>query len=112
MPDTIRRTCGAYEYHVHKLRSDPAYASARRAIEAHTREFVLSNRMMARAGVTTIPVVVHVVYQTDDQNISDQQIASQIDVLNRDYRMTNPDSGGVPGPFASVEADARRLGEP
>jgi len=45
--------------------------------------------MMARADVTTIPVVVHVVYQTDDQNISDQQIASQIDVLNRDYRMTN-----------------------
>jgi hypothetical protein len=108
MPDTpTRRTCGAYDYHQHKLQTDPAYARARAAIEAHVRQFALSNRIAARTGVTTIPVVVHVVFKTDDQNISDAQIQSQIDVLNRDYRMENPDGADVPAPFAGLRADAR-----
>ncbi|MCK6601643.1 MAG: T9SS type A sorting domain-containing protein [Bacteroidetes bacterium] len=34
----------------------------------------------------TIPVVVHVVYNTSAQNISDAQIQSQITVLNQDFR--------------------------
>lgn len=33
----------------------------------------------------TIPVVVHVVYNTAGQNISDAQIASQLEALNADY---------------------------
>lgn len=40
----------------------------------------------------TIPVVVHVLYNTAQQNISDAQIYSQIDVLNRDFNAMNADS--------------------
>ena len=36
-----------------------------------------------------IPVVVHVVYNNNDQNISDAQINSQIEVLNEDYNRRN-----------------------
>jgi hypothetical protein len=36
--------------------------------------------------VIDIPVVVHVIYNTSAQNISDAQIQSQITVLNQDYR--------------------------
>ena len=50
----------------------------------------------------TLPVVVHVVYKTDEQNIPDEQVASQIDVLNQDYR------GDQPRP----REDPRRLDEP
>lgn len=38
-----------------------------------------------------IPVVVHVVYNTASENISDEQIFSQIEVLNRDYNASNPE---------------------
>lgn len=59
-------------------------------------------------GSTTfnIPVVVHVLYNTDEQNISDQQIMSQIDVLNEDYRKMNTDfEAVVQQPFQSLAAD-------
>src|SRR4051812_14898608 len=39
--------------------------------------------------IVTIPVVVHVVYKTAVQNISDAQIQSQITGLNNDYSKLN-----------------------
>jgi hypothetical protein len=42
--------------------------------------------------IITIPVVVHVIYSNSNENISDAQIQSQIDVLNEDYRRTNSDA--------------------
>ena len=51
-------------------------------------------------------MVVHVVWNTAAQNISDAQVTSQIDVLNRDFRATNPDVANVPV-FAGLVADAR-----
>lgn len=61
----------------------------------------------ARVGITRIPMVVHVVWNTNAQNISDAQIQSQIAVLNRDYRMTNADIGNVPSVWQSIRGDAR-----
>lgn len=57
-------------------------------------------------GTITIPVVVHVVYNTPEQNISDAQINSQIDVLNADFSKTNGDVSLVPAEFAGVVADS------
>jgi Pregnancy-associated plasma protein-A len=51
--------------------------------------------------------VVHVIWNTAAQNITDAQINSQIAILNADFRRTNGDSGSVPMPFSSVAADAR-----
>ncbi len=52
--------------------------------------------------VYTIPVVVHVLYFTNGQNISDSQIRSQIDVLNEDFGRTNADTTNTPQPFDSL----------
>lgn len=57
--------------------------------------------------VITIPVVVHVLYHTTTQNISDEQIISQINSLNKDYRRLNADTINTPAPFKSVAADTR-----
>lgn len=56
-------------------------------------------------GSITIPVVVHVIYNTSNQNISDQQINSQISVLNNDFNKTNNDLNQVPSEFSSLIAD-------
>ena len=53
----------------------------------------------------TLPVIVHVVYKTDEENISDEQVQSQIDVLNADYSATNADKDKVPEPWTSLAAD-------
>jgi tetratricopeptide (TPR) repeat protein len=58
-------------------------------------------------GIVTLPVVVHVVYHTPAQNISDAQVASQIAVLNKDYRAGNDDISQVPYAFRRAIGDAR-----
>ena len=58
-----------------------------------------------RADVITIPVVVHVVYENDLENISDAQVLSQIDVLNEDLRRLNADAADTPAEFDAVAAD-------
>ena len=101
------RTCGAYENHLTMLRTNPEYARARANIDARSREFAQSGRIAMRAGKTSIPVVVHVIFRAAVENISDQQIASQIDVLNRDYRKGNPDASGAPAVFGALASDSR-----
>lgn len=59
------------------------------------------------SGVITIPVVVHIVYRTASENLSDAQIQSQIDVLNEDFRRLNADSVNTPPAFSSIASDAQ-----
>lgn len=57
------------------------------------------------APVVTIPCVVHVLYKTSGQNITNQQIYSQIAILNQDYRRMNADTMNTPSMFDSIAAD-------
>ena len=56
-------------------------------------------------GQSSIPVVVHVVWYSPEENISEQQIFSQLDVLNRDFQALN-DLSIVPPGFRSLIASA------
>ena len=53
-----------------------------------------------------LPVVVHVVYKNEDENISDAIIKSQIDVLNEDYRRMNADTINTREEFDSLAGRA------
>nr|MCU0395863.1 zinc metalloprotease [Chitinophagaceae bacterium] len=61
-----------------------------------------------RSTVVYVPVVVHVVYNTQIQNISDAQIASQMEVLNDDFRKANVElsSGAHLAGYENLVADA------
>jgi len=102
-----QRNCGAHVEHRRLLNEDPAYVAARSEIETLARAYETGARRAERPGITRIPVVVHVVWNAAQQNISDAQIQSQISVLNQDFRMTNPDIGQVPAVWQSVSADTR-----
>ena len=103
----LQRRCGTMAVHYRHLHSDPDYLRARAASETHYSAIVQGRRALARVGVTTIPVVVHVLFNTAQQNLSNAQIQSQIDVMNHDYRKTNPDVASAPAAFAPLAADAR-----
>ncbi|MBO9571495.1 MAG: T9SS type A sorting domain-containing protein [Chitinophagaceae bacterium] len=62
---------------------------------------------IAEEQIIIIPVVVHVIYNTPSQNISNEQIRSQIAVLNKDYRKKNTDISNIPVAFRSVAADSK-----
>lgn len=95
------------DVHRRLLSEDPSYANVRADIENLAGLYEGDGSIAGRSGVTQIPVVVHVVWNTAAQNISDAQIASQIDVLNRDFRRVNPDVNSTPAPFLPLTADAR-----
>jgi hypothetical protein len=57
--------------------------------------------------IILIPVVVHVVYNTNAQNISYEKIQSQIDVLNEDFNRTNLDASNTPMVFRPVAANPK-----
>ena len=54
--------------------------------------------------IITIPVVVHVVYNTTAQNVSDAMILNQLAVLNADYGGTNSDLSSLPSVFSGIKA--------
>jgi hypothetical protein len=76
-------------------------------IEQFTEGYVSKyfNTHLSTRQVIKIPVVVHVVWKNDEENISDTQIQSQIDVLNKDFRKLNTDFKNVPSVFKDVAAD-------
>ncbi len=57
--------------------------------------------------VIVVPVVIHVLYHMKDENISDDQIFSQIESLNKDFRRRNEDAENTPIPFQQFAADSR-----
>jgi energy-coupling factor transporter ATP-binding protein EcfA2 len=66
----------------------------------------LADVKVPNEGAVVIPVVVHVLYGTRQENISDEQIRSQIAVLNKDFRAKNEDISEVPAPFKDAVGDA------
>ena len=98
--------CATSEKMQEQLTLDAGLAERRAEIETFTQRWVSEHADGASTReVITIPVVVHVVYKTSIQNISDNQIQSQIDVLNEDYRALNTDVGGVPTIWSNRIAD-------
>lgn len=57
--------------------------------------------------VIVVPVVIHVLYNNSTQNISDEQVLSQIKSLNEDYRRLNADTLFTPAPLKKFAADTR-----
>ncbi|SHG90279.1 thrombospondin type 3 repeat-containing protein [Winogradskyella jejuensis] len=84
------RTCAAAENLELQLQKNPNQAETLARLEERTRLRANNDPSVQRMdGILYVPVVVHVVYNNDAQNISDAQIQSQIDVINKDFRGTN-----------------------
>ena len=104
-----RRTCASVEVLQAQLAADPGMAQRMAVINNQALQFAAQQAGTAQRSTAaisvTIPVVVHVLYSTTAENISDAQIASQIAVLNEDFHKLNADAGSVPAAFAGLAAD-------
>ena len=61
-----RRSCATMTIHYQLMTSDLRYAAARRNIENQTIAYSMRTTNISRVGVTTIPVVVHILYNTPE----------------------------------------------
>ena len=61
-----------------------------------------NNPIQSYTNTYDIPIVIHVLYNTEEQNISDDKIFSQLAVLNNDYNGLNLEIDEVPEEFQDV----------
>lgn len=103
-----RRNCAQMVVHEWLAETRPEYRERRLAAEDETRRSIDSGRAMSVVEkLITIPVVVHVVHHSAAENISDKQVRSQIDVLNKDFRAKNADRSKVPSAWKSLVVDSK-----
>ncbi len=108
-----QKDCRTAEYRQQLINNNPQMTAKIAAIEAFTQELQKSRRTVTNGNTTgatipsviTIPVVVHIVYNSPAQNISDAQVLSQIDVLNKDYARQNADTNNTPVVFRQFAAN-------
>jgi hypothetical protein len=105
-PTRPHRQCGAQQVNERLYELDPKLRDRQLRIEDDCRRSIEKGEAQrVWRKLITIQCVVHVVAKTDEENISDAQIESQIAVLNQDYRGTNSDRSSVPDPWTSLTAD-------
>ena len=115
----LLKSCASHDILERQLQENPDFARRLEAIELQTRSFVAAHEggdfksggtsALSVSGTVNIPVIVHVIYNTAQQNLSDAQIQSQIDVLNADFNGQNSEisAGLVPAEFAGLVANSQ-----
>lgn len=78
--------CGTHDAYLEQMKNNPEF----RLKQEQSKQS--SSAGVAYEGIVTIPVVVHVVYNIEAENVSDEQIYSQLEVLNEDFNsvITSP----------------------
>ncbi|MBK9637752.1 MAG: T9SS type A sorting domain-containing protein [Bacteroidetes bacterium] len=98
--------CLSHELHLKKMAEDANYH--KNFEKENIRNFLSEISATSMIDTTvTIPVVVHVLYNTSKQNVSDEEIQSQIDVLNEDFAAHNASSLDVPTDWINLITDSK-----
>ena len=95
MTSNAQRNCATHEHMLQQMEEDPGMKQRMKSIEKYTASYLENNPERLNGTIVTIPVVFHIVYKTNAQNISDAQIQTQLDVLNDDFRRMNSDADGT-----------------
>ena len=98
------RTCATDKILQEKIKKNPALSARMSNLETLSKTNLLQTHNKQNQKYK-ISVVVNVLYNTPDENISDEQIQSQIDVLNQDFNALNSDYSLVPTIFSNVKAN-------
>ncbi len=90
--------------------ADPTLKSRMLASEQQISEWIAANsnaKNGSRQSTVTIPVVFHVIWNAAIENVSDSQIQSQLNVMNRDFSFLNTDTLLSTHPFYNLCADTK-----
>ena len=96
---SAQERCSSADYSDAVKAANPTEAKRITEAESFLQKRISSPSIHARTVAPTvirIPVVVHVVYKNGTENISDAQVKSQVEALNRDFRRLNSDTTRTP----------------
>lgn len=103
--------CAASEIYDSQMKLDPEFRRKVESMEVITKEFSRkieqANGESILSSVIRIPVVFHILYNSENQYINDDQIQSQLDVINKDFNLKNTDiiSVSVLDAFGSLRSN-------
>lgn len=99
--------CGKHHFTEKYYETHPEQRAIDEAETADFNRFARSfdTSQKGDGSVYIIPVVFHVVHQGGEENISDAQIHSAIEVMNQDFSASNPDLGQTIPEFEDIIAD-------
>lgn len=84
--------CASNEVMQAAIKADPSILERMNKIEKFTdrviKESEANSRLLSN-GIIEIPIVFNVLYNLPSENLSDAQLQSQVDALNRDFAATN-----------------------
>ncbi len=105
---SAQQRCASHEVLKQQMAANPAFAQKVKATEKSFANYERrsGDNQGGKPATLVIPVVVHVLYNTAEQNISDEQIESQMDVLNEDFTATNDDYNNYDAGYGAVRGDA------
>lgn len=98
--------CGTVEAISWRETSNPGYTKAVKNTFEQVKHIIAQKDVNDPDPIYHIPVVVHIVYNTPQENISSDLVYSQIARLNKDYRRLNENAGDTRSEFLPVAADA------
>lgn len=100
--------CATMEILNKRISNDPSIKERIENSEAKIQKWISENPKQKRGSseIVEIPVVFHVIWNDPIENISDNQIYSQLDILNDDFRLLNADSLDEFHPFWEFTADS------
>lgn len=101
--------CGSDLVKRHQQNLDNTYLLKQHQIFNQAKQWSDANQRSVSQSdeIFQIPVVVHVLYENDQENLSDAVIKSQIDVLNEDYGRTNADTTETRAVFDTLAGKAK-----
>ena len=79
------RSCGSVQNYFRQVDFYPDLRRNQAVLEGMTIASARQGRQGRRQVPAEIPVVVHILYRAETDNLSDEQVASQIEVLNEDF---------------------------
>ncbi len=99
-----QKNCISHDLDQIAMSDSPFYHQNAIDIEQFTKDFVANPKSSTRGSIT-LPIIVHVLFSDNLSNISDAQIRSQIDAINRDFRKQNTNISNIPNSFKDLAAD-------
>lgn len=103
---SAQQRCSFDEQWSQKKNQQPTFQFRINAIEDRIQRQIHANTSLDNRTSYQIPVVFHVLWNTDMENFTDEVIATQLDILNQDFTGKNPDISSVPNSFRPLIAAA------
>ncbi|WNJ20677.1 M43 family zinc metalloprotease [Pontibacter sp. G13] len=102
--DPPRRHCGTMPHLDQQIDDNPNTRYQIQEVENNTQ---MNTKQVGGGvqGTIKVPVVIHILWRNQVENISEEQVFSQLEVLNEDFRRRNSDRTDTPAEFAGVAAD-------